>query len=237
MRRPDDVEELELSSDECALLARVAKLLSNLASPRFARLRDRLGYDDAENALAWRLLTEAGGGATPLDHGPRDEVIDRDALLADLDAFENLWLPRAATALNRHLAEARRESVVRAFFQDLERGPARPRTYTVVQTFLHRFEQLPKLDEPGAKRAHQSLVRRGLNSKCIAQVKACLKKFDHVPGFVEPDRVTLERRRAAYLRLRLWHADWSTTLRPEVGHHDALRLGLKRPKGGHRREE
>jgi hypothetical protein len=242
-RWDDDARGPSLGFEDRQLLGKVARFLATIVAPRLLRRAVGAGYSRAEHEELWRLYLAAAGREQPLDLA--FAAIDADAeadasevtaRLAELDAFENEWLPKTLVIIERQVPEADVARFVAAFFKDLKQQPLGPRVIDSVSTYLDRVEALASSAEPGAEAVLRALRGRRLTEAKIAATRALvdeLKSFGATPRTaIDPDvwREAHERQARALRELRLAWNDWSTTLRRVFGVREQVQLALTEVK-------
>lgn len=246
----DDIEEFalgDLQSTDRQFLARVARFLIAIQSPKYMRRALRSGYVPSEHQEGWALWSTAAGRDRPLEHhlGAAEITVsgndpERLATLQRLDEFENRWFPRVRAVIQRVMPEGPREKMESAFFKDLSQQPLGPLVVDSVSTFLSRLEGLRTSKESGAKAVYDTLVKRGLTPAVLATIR---KDVDGIkaPGslpVVSPNTAEIAKGRASQLgaldALRRWWNDWGTTLRPSFDMREQVALGLTEVKVGAR---
>lgn len=241
-------EEIEIASSSLnkvqrAFLHRVSRFLVNIQSPRFSARAFKNGYDTAAHAEGWGLWRSASGMNRPLDHWvtelERAEALpgitgDLLRLLQELDTFENTWFPRVRMILRRFVPRDRRDAFTKAFFANLQQQPLGPGVVGSVGGLLQRIAGLEESSEPAAKAILDTLKKRGLTAKKIAEVRARLKEAEEgtkaaqKKPSVSPEELAEAHaaQMEAYESLKDWFVDWATMLRSVFGVRDQLILGL-----------
>ncbi len=220
------------SSRESARLLRISRFLVKIADPSLARSRARVAYSTNDHLEGWRLYRVAAGEGQPLEAAPADAPAGgaHVGILQHLDDFENKWFPRTRRIVERFAPASHRESLLDAFFRDLQQQPLGPLVVGSVGTFLDRVEALAKSDVPGAAKVRSVLSERGLDEAHVARLRQTLDeartlKNAPVTPVLDP-AIALRARREAYDALWLWWRDWRETFHSEVDGRLRRELGL-----------
>ena len=248
---PDQDVDVDVSDDEAVtitngvisaadqrFLQRVTRFLFTIQAPSHLRVARREGYTPAEHKLGWRYIRLAGGEDRTFGHlieelGERaSESNEQNALLQQVDAFENLWFPSMRGLIRREVARDLRDEFAAAVFKDLEQQPLGPGVVRSVSTFITRVEGLASSSQPGAKEVVAKLQERGLTERRLQRMKSLLAEME-APGTVPTKNLTAEQvaqgqaeQREGMAKLRDWFNDWGTTLRPVFSARAQIRLGL-----------
>ncbi|NUP12448.1 MAG: hypothetical protein HOW73_40910 [Polyangiaceae bacterium] len=221
------VRKVALDNKARALLSRAARFLAMVPSPMFGLLCRRAGYRDKDHEQLWDLYRKASGGFRPLEHffGQVTDAQPYGAMrswLAELDAFENTWLPRTRVIMQRVVPRDRRARFVGAFFSALEQQPRGPRVMFSVPLLLDRIRQLRTSTEPFARDVAEALEERGLTPELLARVDDVIAQVQgrdfgtEVPGSREATAraVTAQRELRAHFEVfRDVFREWSTMFR------------------------
>lgn len=230
----------ELTPKDRRFLLRVSRfLLAIRERPVFARAAAH-GYSVDEHNEGWRLYRLAMGENRPLDFlAPKEERksdVSNDVLQA-LDTFENQWFPRVRAIIKR-FAKGGADALEAAFFKDLEQQPLGPAVVGSVSTFVQRVDELKTSKLTGAKAVHDVLVRRGLTSAVLEEVRKLIARAKTPTRAAEPsssnadeDQKRLAEQHEALAELRAWREDWRSTLTPVFDYNTLLSLGLIAAKG------
>lgn len=207
-----------------------------------------VGYDGDEHREGWDLHNKAVGTSRPFAHflsATEQRLADDNNLIevasAALDEFENTCFPRTRNAIRRFVEKDSREAVEEAFFTNLSQQPVGPLVIGSVETLLGRLAGLAKSDVVGADRAYAALVKKGLTKAVLKETKQLLAEAKMRDSIAPPPVSTATQlqaaaeQREALESLKLWYIDWADTLRGRLSYHDAVRLGLRKRKGGRRR--
>jgi hypothetical protein len=217
---------------------RVVRFLTTVQAPSYWGIACREGYSPAEHLLGWKYLRLAGGEVRTMGHlaeelGERSSESDeQNALLQQLDAFENLWFPRMRGIIRREVPRDLRDQFAAAFFKDLDQQPLGPSVVRSVSTFITRVEGLASSSQPGANEVVARLRERGLTRKRLQRMKSLLAEIE-APGAMPTTNLTAEQvaqvqaeQREGLIKLRDWFNDWGITLRPVFSARTQVRLGL-----------
>ncbi len=199
-----DTAPAPFSSRESMRLLRISRFLVKIADPSLARSRARVAYSTNDHLEGWRLYRVAAGEGQPLDVTPPDAPTGgaNVGILQHLDDFENKWFPRTRRIIERFAPASHRESLLEAFFRDLQQQPLGPLVVGSVGTFLDRVEALAKSDVPGAAKVRSVLAERGLDEAHVARLRQTLgeaRTLKNAPAapVIDP-AVALRARREAY---------------------------------------
>ncbi len=227
-----DTPPAPFSSRESTRLLHISRFLVKIADPSLARIRARVAYSTNDHLEGWRLYRVAAGEGQPLDAAPVDApaASAHVGLFQHLDDFENKWFPRTRRIIERFAPASHRESLLEAFFRDLQQQPLGPLVVGSVGTFLDRVEALAKSDAPGAAKVHTVLAQRGLDEAHVARLRKTLdeaRSLKNAPATPVLDpTIALRARREAYDALWLWWRDWRETFHSEVDGRLRRELGL-----------
>ncbi len=234
-----------LGAEEWAVLEKINTFLFYI--PTQANAARANGYTEQEHELGKALWQKAAGRDRPLYHwlAEQDQTAQPSSvspsqarLLEELDAFENVWLPRIKAMIERAVPEENLEGFTSAFFKDLPRQ--RQDLPTSTSLLLDRFEALESSGEPGARDLFALGTERGLTRKKIEQIRATIQatRVAH-EGPAEAPKVSPEElgraraeQLAAFGKVRRWYNDWATTFRSVFGPRIQGTLGLATPKRG-----
>ena len=182
------------------------------------------GFDQFALDEGWTLLRGVVGdrlGVGPLTPG--------DDLLAQLDAWENLWFPVAGAVLRRHAPE-----IYSKVFHNLTQTQG-PEVVLSVDTFLTRLDELAT--DPGAGAAALVVLQRhGLTDAVLAEARGLIAQTTRVSGVLETEEESpddLLRREA-----EMWdyYLQWSAIARVAIRDRRLLRslgfLKLRRNDNG-----
>lgn len=229
---------------ERAFLGRAQRFLVNVADQRIGRRAARSGYNAGEHQLGWQLLGKAAGMQRSFDHylsaaeqqialSDSDEV---KGAIKELDDFENTWFVRSRNAIRRFVKD---EAVEQAFFDNLSQQPEGPNVVGSVELLLKRLEGLKSSGKPGAAKAYASLVNKGLDAATVSRMHNLIAQAKGLQGSLAPavseqeQQAAAQEQREAYDELKLWYIDWADTLRDKLDYHAAVRLGLRKVRGGY----
>jgi hypothetical protein len=230
------IESLSLGTPDQRFLARVMRFLIGIQTAARATRARREGYTAREHGRGWELWRTASGQGRTVDQlftevqggvaGP-----ERQAILKELDQFENVWFPRTRAVIMRVVPRSSREAFYQGFFKDLSQQPLGPAVVGSVGTFLQRVDGLADSTQPAAKDVLATLRERGLTPAKVdsmRQLIARLEREDTFEGTVDPKALkqAQEAQLAALADLRDWFNDWSETLRTVFNTRDQVTLGL-----------
>ena len=225
-----------LSYAQRQMLGRVARFLSGIVVPRYLRRAVGSGYSREEHEELWKLYITAAGRDQPLAFAfaafENEGSNGQSAVLAQLDTFENEWLPKARAIIERRVPEANVERFLQAFFKDLTQQRLGPLVIDSAATFLDRVEALASSKEPGADVVLSNLRARGLTESKIASVRALVAQARSGRPTqrkdVDPEawQAAQDRQAKALRELQLAWSDWGTTLRPLFNVPEQIQLGL-----------
>jgi hypothetical protein len=246
LEEDDVVEASSISARDQRFLGRVMRFLVAIQTPAFLVRAKREGYTAEEHAEGWALWRKAAGETRPLDHWFAEQGAaaaqgngETQAILQEIDAFENRWFPRTRNIIRRVVPRDQRDAFVAAFFKDLEQQPLGPGVVGSVSTYLGRVADLETSKAPGAKKVHATLRARGLSADRTARVQTLIASVgganaEHAKPAVSAAQIAAAQaaQAEALEDLRDWFNDWGTTLRDVFGARDQIRLGLAVPKHG-----
>jgi hypothetical protein len=241
-------EAAPLTPKETQRLLRISRFLLTIRNPALYHVAQAHGYTLAEHEEGWTLFRRASGEGMALRGAPHDPSLQPRYLhkeLQPIDAFENLWFPRARAVIERVVPAPHRATFLATFFRDLTQQPLGPGVIVSVRTFLERVAALSTSTLPGAAAVRDTLRARGLTDDVLAAMRDRIAALERAPTTVPapsptPDaRADYAAQRAAYEALSAWFNDWSTTLRSAYNKRDLLFLGLRTPshKGSSAQEE
>ncbi len=234
---PEEIGEANMNAADRQLLGRVVRFLYTITAPTFLRRALRAGYGREEHEALWQLFTRAAGRDQSLETsfglaGTEVGSSERQHLLLEIDAFENLWFPRTRAIIARVVPQANVEQFQQAFFRDLSQQPFGPLVLDSVSTFLSRVAGLEGSEQPGARAVLDTLQRRGLTEAVRSDMSAKIGRARLGAVGASP-RVNTEAlqsavnaQQQALRELRLAWADWSTTLRTLYDVREQVQLGL-----------
>lgn len=233
----EEIGETNVNAADRQLLGRLVRFLYTITVPTFLRRALRVGYGREEHEALWQLFTRAAGRDQSLETsfglaGSEVGTTERQHLLLEIDAFENLWFPRTKAIIARVVPELNAEQFQQAFFRDLTQQPLGPLVLDSVATFLSRVTGLENSDQPGARAVFETLQRRGLTEAVRSDMQAKIARARlGVAG--APPRINTEALQSAIVSqqqalrdLRLAWTDWSTTLRTLYDVREQIQLGL-----------
>jgi hypothetical protein len=243
--------ETVLSAGHHRILARSARFLVTIQSPRLLPRARREGYTAAEHAEGWRLWQTASGSNRPFEHWLAEKAaavggpdVDRMQKLSAIDEFENKWFPRARAIIQRVVPGSRRTEFTEAFFRDLDQQPLGPAVVGSVHTFLLRVEDLSASPQPDAQAVREKLSERGLTDLAIEEMRAVLRGVEsqakRTAPPVEVNGAALKAAQEAQMKaldeLESWLNDWATSLRDVFGTKEQMNLGIVQDERGEERE-
>lgn len=233
----EEIGEANVNAADRQLLGRVVRFLYTITAPTLLRRALRVGYGREEHEALWQLFTRAAGRDQSLETsfgltGSEVGNTERQHLLLEIDAFENLWFPRTRAIIARVVPEANAEQFQQAFFRDLSQQQLGPLVLDSVGTFLSRIAGLESSEQPGARAVLDTLSQRGLTEAVRSDMQAKVARARlGVAG--TPPRVNTEVLQSAVVsqqqalrELRLAWMDWSTTLRTLYDVREQVQLGL-----------
>lgn len=232
----DELSGSALSYADRQLLGRVGRFLAVIVVPRLLRRAVGAGYSREEHDELWKLYVSAAGRDQPLSFAfaavEGEGSNGQGKIIAELDAFENEWLPKARAIIERRVPQAHVDRFVQAFFTDLSQQPLGPAVIDSTSTFLDRVEALASSKEPGADVVLSTLRARGLSDAKIASIRGLIAKSrrgqpaERKDVDVEAWQEARDRQTQALRELRLAWIDWGTTLRPVYSVPEQIQLGL-----------
>ena len=232
----DELSGSALSYADRQLLGRVGRFLAVIVVPRLLRRAVGAGYSREEHDELWKLYVSAAGRDQPLSFAfaavEGEGSNGQGKIIAELDAFENEWLPKARAIIERRVPQAHVDRFVQAFFTDLSQQPLGPAVIDSTSTFLDRVEALASSKEPGADVVLSTLRARGLSDAKIASIRGLIAKSrrgqpaERKDVDVQAWQEARDRQTQALRELRLAWIDWGTTLRPVYSVPEQIQLGL-----------
>jgi hypothetical protein len=237
------------TSHEQDRLDQIQRFLVRAGDPDIAPVLAQAGFDAAELEEGWQDWDIAVGRKIPFEihlvSQQRGELAGlsaaQDARLTVLDEFDNAWQVRTRNAIRRFVVKDQRAAFEAAMFQDLSRQPKGPGLVKSVGILLDRLESIRKSPVPGAKETFEALRKKGLTDALLQStrdlVEAARKEFDPTSTQGSEDekiRQLAQERREAYERVNAWYIDWADAVRGRLTYHQAVRLGVTKPKGGRR---
>lgn len=195
---------------------RVLKLLVGLGRPPAAEIMRRHGFAEADREEGWRHLHAVTARRLPR-HSPAQPGA---RLLERLDAWESVWFPVAAAALQQRFP-----GVHGWLFEALPQDGSDAVAATV-SVFVQRLLRMPFEPALGARgaEARELLARRGIDGPtvriaCELLELVCTARDCHPAAEV-----------GAEAALRSWYARWSEIARAAIADHEVLRaLGFGGP--------
>ncbi len=186
----------------------------------------RAGYTSAEQALGWRLVSQATGGL--LGAGPLADDLAARAAIAELDDWDEPGLQRIRAALERLHPEQR------AFvFAGLESASGAG-SVLVVATLLERLDQLESGPDRAVTRdadraALATLAARGITAELREHLSDLVRIAQAAEAPSPAPSTSAAEREASLIELRAWYQDWSQTARAVIHRRDhRVMLGLSR---------
>lgn len=232
----DELTGSMLNYAQRQLLGRVAKFLTAIVVPRLLRRAVGAGYSREEHDELWKLYVAAAGRDQPLSFAfaalEGAGTNGQGKLIAELDAFENEWLPKARAIIERRVPEQHVARFVQAFFSELSQQPLGPLVIDSTATFLDRVEALASSKEPGADVVLSNLRARGLSDAKIASIRSLIAQARRGRPAARKDidveawQEAQDRQARALRELQLAWTDWGTTLRPLYNVPEQIQLGL-----------
>ena len=165
------------------------------------------GLTREEIERGWRFMAELG------DDGRFDEGPSTAPLIAELDAWENLWFPITDATLSARLPAA--HAVV---FKNLRQSTG-IEVVVGVRTFLDRIEMLEA-------EGRQLLIERGLTSARLDEARALLARIERADSTALPPIDDAAIGEDAMWR---WYKEWSAVARAVITDRRQLTaLGFQR---------
>jgi hypothetical protein len=230
------------TSHERQKLGKCQRLLVNMQNSEIATFAMEFGYDSNEHKQGWALWETAAGAKRPLNHFLSHQLLEKSQgeisstkrLINELDEFENKWFPITRRTLARFVEAPHKEVFLEGFFQDMPQVPRGPMVVGSVTKFMQRLADLKTNKTPGASKAYESLVRKGLNEKLQKAIQGILKEAGQVskttlastPVSVEELEKAEKAQLQAYEELMLWYQDWFTVFRSSLPYRMQRSLGL-----------
>ncbi|MBK8256228.1 MAG: hypothetical protein IPK82_26620 [Polyangiaceae bacterium] len=203
---------------------RMLRFLLGVRHARVAAVLRVHGFTEKDLNEGWSLLRALGKTRLDAEEAP---VPQDEALVYQLDQWENKWFPIAKATLARHAP-----AVHAWFFRNLSQteGPA---VVLSVGTFLQRFDSLEKPEDKGGpkggggKAAKKKLQERGLSAEVLDAARALIDKLGGIQSSdVElPDLEQEEAElAAAESAMWAWYREWSDIARTVIKQRSLLRL-------------
>ena len=193
---------------------RVLLFLLGLRVPAVATALSRFGFTAEDLQEGWDLLTR-------LTHGRLEAAPPADTtLVAEIDAWENTWLPVAKATL-----ESKAPAAASMVFTNLAQTQG-PGVVVSVGTFVERVERLDSAVSEGGlgragKSAQQLLAKRGLTDAELGRAKAMLARVSSID--VTPPRPAPDASEPAERALWAWYLEWSGIARVAIQDRATLR--------------
>jgi hypothetical protein len=205
------------------------RILMGLRNDRVAAALAAHGFTDDDIDEGWSLLRGLGRGKLGRlpPAAPRN-----DAIIDQLDAWENRWFPIADASLSRHFPVVRD-----GVFLNLSQTEG-PEVAISVGTFVERFDTLADAKGPYGRdgiKAKALLEARGLTAEVMSEARSLIASLGKVvpasnTAISSETRVELERAEAA---LWGWYLEWSQVARTAITDRSLLRrLGFLSERGG-----
>lgn len=207
------------TTDKCI---RVLLLLLGLRERRIAAALAAHGFDAAQLARGWFLLSQMTAGR--LDSIP---TLADPRLLRELDAWENKWFPIIEVVLRTHFPEIRR-----ALFRNIAQTEGH-KVVISVGTLLERIGKMGRSAEDGGfgeegQRARDRLEARGLTPEVVAEAEGLLAALRTIEPLDEEDDDPAGHEQAEK-ELWRWYLEWSGIARSVIRERRLLRaLGFRR---------
>jgi hypothetical protein len=206
------------------------KFLVASNEPKIAGLLALRGFSNEDRKEGWDLLDKATGRHVDALHGTATFSTNYNAVVEDLDDWENIWFDVAQAALNRKFP-----TVNDNLFKNLSKVSGSEVVLTV-KTFLGRVWDLEQSEDDQSKGAAALLERRGLNKERLDEAAALISKLEQEQGAVETpvdDTALKAEREKAVGDMWAWFKDWSVTARTVVKNRNYhVMLGLVSHHGG-----
>jgi hypothetical protein len=174
------------------------------------------GLSAEEIERGWRLVMEVG------DDGRFDAGPTSGPLIAELDAWENVWFPIAEATLSTRAPEVR--AVV---FKNL-RQTSGVEVVVGVRTFLERIDAL-ETGDAAQRTARRLLSERGLTSGKLREAHALIARIEEVELEPAAEDSSAEQEDAMWR----WYKEWSAVARAVLSDRRHLNaLGFQRARVG-----
>lgn len=191
-------------------IERVVRFLLSFNRADVATRMALRGFSAEDRKEGFKLLDKAVGRDLALNL--ELETPDKN-LVAEIDAWENIWFDVADAALARSYPE------VHAKVLDRLAKTSGPMVILNVKVLLDRLEQLENSGDPSDAAALALLAKRGLDHKqrqraadLIEQARSGLPDTDG-PDTVEEQEVDLDE---AVAQMWAWYLDWAKTARTVI---------------------
>jgi len=165
-----------LAYEDRVLLGRVARFLYSVVEPRFhppgAACRLRQGRAPRDLAAVQRR----GGARCALARRADGWRRRPQALLLELDEFENTWFPRTRDIIRRNVRGDKGEAFLAQFFLNMEQQPLGPAVAESVGKYLGRVDALATVKWHGAKLVLEKLRGRGVTEELATELREKIKQ-------------------------------------------------------------
>jgi len=190
---------------------RQVKFLVSLNNPHVASLMAARGFGPEDRQEGWELLEKATGRHLAFDDVIRVAAAPNQALLAELDGWENVWFDVASAVL-----ENRFPAVYERVFKNLSKAEGLQVVFTV-GTLLNRLDELESGTEE-EREALETLARRGLDKAQRETARAMLTRLEDgsMLNLPSPSIEAQEQQRLAAERMWRWYREWSQIARTVI---------------------
>ena len=205
---------------------RVLRFLLSLNNPTVLGLLSTRGFQSQDRREGWELFMTAAGRDLDMDDIVKVAASPNKQLIAEIDAWENVWFDVADAALSRKFP-AVRERV----FKNLSKTSG-AQVVVTVKTLINRLDELEAGQSREDKAAVKLLAERGLD-KARRQKAADLLKAAEDGSVLEapsPNPESEEMRRQAVDKMWAWYMDWAQTARTVVmAKRLRIAMGISKP--------